>query len=197
MTPSPQVPATPPAKKPFPVVLIVVIVAVAMCCPVTGILAAIAIPNFIKYQSRAKQLECKSNLRVAFAAEEAYRAEKDAYDTDANKVGFTPSNNRYVYLFSKSGTPETIVEAAHPEKKVSASQALAAVRGINGLGLEGECPACEITIACVGNIDNDDDLDVWSISSAERELGDEMVPAGSPYQHQDDLGLKGRNRRGE
>src|ERR1043165_5718368 len=36
---------------------------------IVGILAAIAIPTFISFQSRAKQAECKSNLKSAFTAQ--------------------------------------------------------------------------------------------------------------------------------
>ena len=35
----------------------------------SGILAAVAIPNFLKFQSRAKQAEAKSNLRTWFTTQ--------------------------------------------------------------------------------------------------------------------------------
>src|SRR5437763_16824156 len=66
---------------------------------IIGILAAIAIPNFIKFQARAKQSEAKANLKAAFTAEKSYVQEKDHYETLITVVGFSPErNNRYAYF---------------------------------------------------------------------------------------------------
>ena len=46
---------------------------------IIGILAAIAIPNFIKFQCKAKQSEAKIGLKLINAGEETYRAEFDGY----------------------------------------------------------------------------------------------------------------------
>jgi len=45
---------------------------------IIGILAAIAIPNFIKFQARSKQSEAKANLKAVFTAQKAFFQEKDA-----------------------------------------------------------------------------------------------------------------------
>ncbi len=55
---------------------------------IIGILAAIAIPNFMNYQCKAKQAEAKSNLGNIRTMEEAYFAENDTYDVDQSKIGF-------------------------------------------------------------------------------------------------------------
>ena len=55
-------------------------------------------------------------------------------------------------------------------------------------GVHGTCPAdCYVTVIAVGNIDDDADLDVWSISTQARTLGGEAVPAGQPFHHVNDL----------
>ena len=46
---------------------------------IIGILAAIAIPSYSKFQCRAKQSEAKIGLKLIGAAEETYRAEFDGY----------------------------------------------------------------------------------------------------------------------
>ena len=46
---------------------------------IIGILASIAIPNFVKFQCRAKQSEVKTSLKNIAVAEETYRAENDRY----------------------------------------------------------------------------------------------------------------------
>lgn len=65
---------------------------------IIGILAAIAIPNFIKFQARSKQSEAKSNLKSLFTSEKSYKQEKDIYTICISKMGFSPERgNRYAY----------------------------------------------------------------------------------------------------
>ena len=79
---------------------------------IIGILAAIAIPNFVKFQCRSKQSEAKGNLKSLYVAEESYRAEYDEYytsgvscsgsncTTESNDVGFAPKGNRIRYAYT-------------------------------------------------------------------------------------------------
>jgi prepilin-type N-terminal cleavage/methylation domain-containing protein len=46
---------------------------------IIGLLSAIAVPNFQKFQCRAKKTEGKNGLGLIAKAEEAYRAENDVY----------------------------------------------------------------------------------------------------------------------
>lgn len=55
---------------------------------IIGILAAIAIPNFMNYQCKAKQAEAKTLLGSLRVAQEAYFAEHDAYSDDLGALGF-------------------------------------------------------------------------------------------------------------
>src|SRR3954471_4350255 len=65
---------------------------------IIGILAAIAIPNFVKFQARSKQSEAKANLKAMFTAEKAFLAEKDRFSALIGDLGFAPErNNRYAY----------------------------------------------------------------------------------------------------
>jgi type IV pilus assembly protein PilA len=65
---------------------------------IIGILAAIAIPNFIKFQARSKQSEVKTNLKGIFTAERSYYQEKDTYSACIRKFGWGPERgNRYAY----------------------------------------------------------------------------------------------------
>jgi type IV pilus assembly protein PilA len=75
---------------------------------VIGILAAIAIPSFIRYQARSKQSEVKSNLRALFTAELAYYGEKSAYTECIRKLGFGPERgNRYHYSVNSGNDTKT------------------------------------------------------------------------------------------
>ncbi|AOY58987.1 type IV pilin protein [Desulfococcus multivorans] len=74
---------------------------------IIGILAAIAIPNFMNYQCKSKQAEAKQNLGAIAKVEEAYFAEYNTYkaaekteDTDTIKdtLGLEIKGNpRYDY----------------------------------------------------------------------------------------------------
>src|SRR5687768_1358987 len=86
------------------IILIIVGVCLAGCC-VFGTLAAIAIPNFIKFQARSKQSECKARLRAAFTAEKAFFAERDQYSSDAREVGLSDDSTRSVLLLARDGAP--------------------------------------------------------------------------------------------
>ncbi|HTO05827.1 MAG TPA: prepilin-type N-terminal cleavage/methylation domain-containing protein [Myxococcota bacterium] len=58
---------------------------------IIGILAAIAIPNFIKFQLRSKAGESKVNLAAIRTAEESYFAEAGTYmDMPATPAAFVP-----------------------------------------------------------------------------------------------------------
>jgi type IV pilus assembly protein PilA len=68
---------------------------------VIGILAALAIPNFIRFQARSKQAEPKANLRAAFTAERAYYSEHSYFSSCLSKIGFSPERgNRYRYTLN-------------------------------------------------------------------------------------------------
>ena len=80
-------------SKGFTLIELMIVVAII------GILAAIAIPNFIKFQARSKQGEAKANLKALFTAQRAYFQEKDRYSPYINEIGFTPERgNRYQYI---------------------------------------------------------------------------------------------------
>lgn len=55
---------------------------------IIGILASIAVPNFQKFQRRAKQAEGKGYLAGVYTAEQGFRAEWNSYVTDLNCIGF-------------------------------------------------------------------------------------------------------------
>src|SRR5438132_309866 len=80
--------------------LIELLIAVA----IIGILAAIGIPNFLRFQARSKQSEAKTKLKALFAAEKGFMLEKDRYSSLVGEIGFSPErNNSYAYNLASGG----------------------------------------------------------------------------------------------
>lgn len=177
-----------PQQRGFTLVELMIVVAII------GILAAIAIPNFMKYQARSKQAEAKQSLRAYFMAQRHYFSEADAYTSDMGAVGFAPERgNRYAY---KAMVAPTTYQA----RNVAALTSLTSYQGIevDCFRIGGTCVGqpvrpvlAAITVTCeagtsvcpadtgvtpgasgafiieaIGTIDNDSDADVWLVGSA-------------------------------
>ena len=137
-----------------------------------GFLAAIAIPNFVRLQARSKQSECKMVLREIWRDQQTYRAANGRYATRFGDLGLeVHPGNRYAYLLSESE-----VVPVDPRYRTDFDP-VAEVRSF-GVGVRGDA----FVAACVGNIDNDSTLDVWTVSSADR-----SVPAGTPLNEVNDV----------
>jgi type IV pilus assembly protein PilA len=88
---------------------------------IIGLLAAIAIPNFLKFQARSKQSEVKSNLKAIYTAQKSYYGDKQTYYDEFSVIGFEPEgNNRYTYTGGGAGL-ETRLCAATPTSANGAS----------------------------------------------------------------------------
>ena len=126
---------------------------------IIGILAAIAIPNFLRFQAKSKQAEAKTNLGAIGTTAEAYRTEFDSYCADFNDLGWAAQGNtRYAYYYSDCTVVDEIVAVVTP----SGGATLAA-------------PACtattvtQFTAGASGDIDKDTTEDDWCYADT-REL---------------------------
>ena len=191
-----NVAAVPPRSWGLPIGGLVAALGLLLLCPCVGMVAAIAIPNYNKLTVRSKQGECKTNLRAFFVAQRNHHAEHDAYAPGIVKAGFLPEKgNRYAY-FTAVG-PVALRDTQGAEVGADAV-GIGVDRSWDDrippvlledlptwvtqqLGVSGTCPECQLTMACAGNIDIDDTLDIWLIST--RELTDAdgtRVPPGVP-----------------
>jgi type IV pilus assembly protein PilA len=78
------------------VALVISLLVVPFC---GGLAAAIAIPNFVKFQCRSMQSEAKANLKALLVAEESFRGENNTYSTDTAAIGFQPAGNKLRYRY--------------------------------------------------------------------------------------------------
>ena len=90
-------------KKGFTLIELMIVVAII------GILAAIAIPNFLKFQAKSKQSEAKANLGAIFTGEVAYFGEANIYSSIFPAINWKPSGTpRYQYLLGTTTILNTI-----------------------------------------------------------------------------------------
>lgn len=147
--------------------------------------------------------ECRSNLRSVIALEVGFFELNQRYTTNPAELGFAPTaGNRYLYRFAPTGplnrrdgkpsapTPELVGIGPDTGRRNVTLEWLDErmppdVRA--SLGLAGECPGCQLTVGCVGNIDDDDDVDVWSIATFERlDASGKAIARGTPMNHLSD-----------
>ncbi|WP_425334913.1 type IV pilin protein [Myxococcus stipitatus] len=139
---------------------------------IIGILAAIAIPNFIRFQAKSKQSEAKTNLKAIFTAQKAYFGEKDKYVTDFKVVGFDPEpGNRYTYAIDAACVPsaQTVAGRTYADGCIGQDSArfTQVPTGDPALvaGVTAGCPNCNFNATAIGNVDNDINADTWGITS--------------------------------
>ena len=71
---------------------------------IIGILSAVAIPNFKKYQARAKTSEAKLQLASLYSAEIALQADYDAFGTCLTFMGYAGASRGYYAIGFKGAS---------------------------------------------------------------------------------------------
>ncbi len=133
-------------EKGFTLIELMIVVAII------GILAAVAIPNFLKYQAKSMQSEARVLLSGVYTSEVAYFAENNSYGTwngdftaggagiTNDQIGFAPAGTPRYYL----GINTAVVVAA---------------AGV---------PASFVTTTSA-NLDSDVALDRWQVTEVSRQ----------------------------
>ena len=119
-----------------------------------GVMAAIAIPNFMKFEARSKQSEVKAHLKAAFTAQRVYLQERDRWGRTFEEIGFQPDpGRRYTYCMGRQCMP-CDKEGCKVAPPPSPCQGLTSV---------GKSPQEGFSVCAYGNLDSDDTWDVWVI----------------------------------
>jgi type IV pilus assembly protein PilA len=198
-------------KRGFTLIELMIVVAII------GILAAIAIPNFIRFQARSKQGEAKTNLKSMFTAERSFYQEKDRYSAQVDEIGFAPERaNRYAYRLSAACATKEDRSTATVTRDTTGLDSCITVDlfkysnmrllppytggsgdpggGVVGVINPASCPTCDFIGTAAGDIDSESvGVDSWYISSvsvvnaASCGNSDTASPAGAPYNTYNDV----------
>jgi type IV pilus assembly protein PilA len=198
-------------KRGFTLIELMIVVAII------GILAAIAIPNFIRFQARSKQSEAKSNLKSMFTAERSFYQEKDRYSGMVDEIGFAPERgNRYIYRLGDCTKAEvrdaaaavrdltgldTCIQVDKFKYSTITTNVPAFAPGTAGMPAAAEgvinaatCPTCDFMGTAAGDIDSENvGIDSWVISSVSASITakcgniDTAAPAGAPFNTYNDV----------
>lgn len=126
---------------------------------IIGILASLAIPNFMRFTAKAKQAEAKANLGAIYKLQLSYFAITNTYagrdGADGQNafelINFTPiaGRNRYAYIMDTSAIIPSFFDpgAVLPPGIPSSNSGFTAI--------------------AAGNIDNDPFIDKWCVNDAQ------------------------------
>ncbi len=141
---------------------------------IIGILAAIAIPNFHRYQAKSRQSEAKTNLGGVFVAQTSYFGEQSTFGS-FDQIGFAlaGSSNRYTYRsggVSPGGgvtSGSVNIDLINPGGGLAATAentVVAAKNSATGAASPG------FTATATANLDNDPTIDEWHVNDIKQDL---------------------------
>lgn len=130
-------------NKGFTLIELMIVVAII------GILAAIAIPNFMRFMSKTKRAEVKYNLEAIYKCEISWLGENSAFSDSFSAIGWKPAGTIYFYTFwaGNPGEYQGLNVATNPNP-----------------GVTPGATQSSFTVYGWGNIDSDPTIDVWYIN---------------------------------
>jgi len=171
-----------PQKNNFGFTLIELMIVVA----IIGVLAAVAVPNYSRYQAQARQTEAKIMLSAVYTSERSFQAEHNSYSCCIVEIGMDTSAGKKFYTFGFKTCPTTSPACGGDGTKScadaswfnTAATCTTAVLANNKVNASAALPvAADFTAAigvtqdtfkagAYGNVSNKPTIDQWSITDA-------------------------------
>ena len=135
-------------QKGFTLIELMIVVAII------GILAAVAIPNFLRYQSKSKQSEARVLLSGLYTSQISFFAEENGYGdwsmaagvvVDVHSLGFAPAS-----------VPKYFPDAS-------------TVLGGTAVVVNGIASGTTFVTTATGDLDSDATVDTWTVQDSNRE----------------------------
>ena len=147
---------------------------ISLC--IIGILATLAIPQFLAFRMRSMQIEAKASAGAFHQSSVAFVAERNSYTDDLSQLAWRPTGQpRYLCGFASDEVPAA--SGLNDTAELAAAFPNAGFSTIAMLG-PGRVPLTEDDLpdtavatvsgyqfACVADLDGDATLDVWHISN--------------------------------
>jgi len=133
-------------NKGFTLIELMIVVAII------GILAAVAIPNYSRFQIKAKETEAKLNLKSIELGQEAYFIEYDGYVRQTSSLGKAPTNAKQEWKSDVTGTGFAVIGWQPKDGMIYYQYALAAGTGAG------------YTATATGDLDGIGEKSIWTVT---------------------------------
>ncbi len=133
---------------------------------IIGLLAAIAGPNFLRYQAKSRQAETRANLSGIYVAEMAFYSEMLRF-SNANEIGFRLEGmNRYTYRIMATAYAGGVIIPGAVE---TLNAKVGLITPDNTL-VAAAATATSFTVTATANLDNDSTIDQWHVNDIKQGL---------------------------
>ncbi len=130
---------------------------------ILGIVSALAIPNFLRYQAQSRQSEARTNLSAIYVSETTYYGEQTVFG-NFTQIGYAlaGTQNRYAYRVGPGTTVN--VDLLLPGVGVDMGQNPIVPSGITVVPIPG------FTAVATANLDGDLVMDAWHVNDIKQNL---------------------------
>jgi type IV pilus assembly protein PilA len=130
---------------------------------ILGIVAALAVPNYLRYQGQTRQGEAKTNLGAIFVAETAYYSEQTRYGT-FSEIGYALAGGRNRYAYRVGAGTTAGIDLIIPQFGADPGPNTISPAGITAPPIAG------FTATATANLDADATIDMWHVNDLKEGL---------------------------